>query len=103
MVVLPAPFGPSSAEHLAAPHGDVDPAHRLEVAVALAQRVHLDRRGVVAHRAIISKSGACCPGNGRDCYQCTPRVSVAIAICSNEARSSMSCWPFAAAESGNTR
>jgi hypothetical protein len=37
------------------------------------------------------------------CYQCTPLVSVAIAICSNEAFSSTSAWPFDAAESGNTR
>jgi hypothetical protein len=38
-------------------------------------------------------------------YQCTPRVSVAIAICSKEARSSVSTlpWPLEAAESGNTR
>ena len=36
-------------------------------------------------------------------YQCTPLVSVAIAICSNEAFSSTSAWPFDAAESGNTR
>ncbi len=37
------------------------------------------------------------------CYQCTPLVSVAIAICSKEARSSTSAWPLEAAESGNTR
>jgi len=36
-------------------------------------------------------------------YQCTPRVSVAIAICSNDARSSTSGCPREAAESGKTR
>ena len=39
---------------------------------------------------------------GRSCYQCTPLVSVAIAICSKEARSSMAFSPFEAAESGRT-
>src|SRR4051812_11705451 len=43
------------AEHLTAAHGYVDPAHRLELAVALAQRVNLDRRRV-AHGSIISAS-----------------------------------------------
>src|SRR6185312_16935415 len=74
---------PQQSEDLAALDRDVDAAERLEVAVALAQPADLDRR--------------------RGCYQCTPRVSVAIAICSKETCSSTSLWPFAAAESGNTR
>ncbi len=74
---------PEQAEDLAAVDRHVDPTQRLEVAVALAQPADLDR--------------------GSGCYQCTPRVSVAIAICSKETCSSTSFWPFAAAESGNTR
>ncbi len=79
---LARPVGPEQPEHLAAAHLDVDAAHRLELAVALAQVPDLDR--------------------GR-LYQCTPLVSVAIAICSKDARSSTSAWPLEAAESGNTR
>ena len=43
------------------------------------------------------------PKTGDRSYQCTPRVRVAIAICSNEAFSSTFSCPFEAAESGNTR
>src|ERR1700730_10703380 len=41
------------AEHLASPHGYVDPPHRLEGAVALAQVVHRDGRCRIAHGALI--------------------------------------------------
>ena len=49
MVVLPAPFGPEEAEHLARADLEVDPAHRLEGAVALAKPSD-PYRGAHAHR-----------------------------------------------------
>ena len=39
--------GPEQAEHLAAPDREVDPADRLQIAVALAQAADLDRQLVV--------------------------------------------------------
>jgi len=41
---------PEQAEHLAALHGDVDPAHGLVLAVALAQVPHLDRGARVGYQ-----------------------------------------------------
>ncbi len=41
-------------------------------------------------------------GRAPACYQCTPFMTLAIAICSTEAFSSGSFSPLAAAESGNT-
>ena len=37
VVVLPAPFGPSSPKHSPAPHLEVEPVHRDDVVVALDQ------------------------------------------------------------------
>src|SRR5947209_4283010 len=88
--------GSQQAEHLAAPDADVDAAQRFELAVALAQPSHLDCRLRVDHAATA-------PMPPTRSYQCTPLVSVAIAICSNDARSSTFFSPFDAAESGNTR
>src|SRR5207302_6445974 len=96
---LAGPVGPEQPEHLAALHRDVDRPHGLEGAVALAQTADLDRRarrGGIAHRRVSLTPDAAC-------YQCTPLVRVAIAICSNDARSSSAFSPLAAAESGNTR
>ena len=44
MVVLPAPFGPRKREDLAGADLEVDPAHRLDVVVALAQTARADDR-----------------------------------------------------------
>ena len=95
---LAGAVGAQQPEHLAAGDRDVDPADGLVLAVALGQAAHLDRGGV-AHDPAVWLDGA---GGVR--YQCTPLVSVAIAICSKETCSSVSWWwPFEAAESGNTR
>jgi hypothetical protein len=46
---------PQQPEHLASLHGDVDPAHSLILAVALAQVAYLDRWDVCGHfRRIIA-------------------------------------------------
>ena len=42
VVDLPAPFGPEEAEHLALLDPQVDPAHRLDIAVVLDQSARLD-------------------------------------------------------------
>ena len=47
VVVLPAPFGPSSARISPRADLEIDAAHGLLVAVGLAQSLHLDRQGVV--------------------------------------------------------
>src|SRR5262249_39719735 len=46
---LAGPVRPQQPEHLAAMNVDVDPAHGLELAVALDEVAHLDRRGRIAH------------------------------------------------------
>ena len=73
-------------EHAAAspPDAPVEPLHELAV-----------KRYVQTHGHNLAHSARF--------YQWTPRVSVAIAICSKEARSSTSRSPREAAESGNTR
>ena len=43
-VVLPAPFGPISAEHLTALHHEPEPAHGLEAAEPLREAAHLQQR-----------------------------------------------------------
>src|SRR5580704_12871256 len=90
---LAGPVGTEQAEHLTAANGDVDAAHRLVVAVALAQLAHLDCGGRITHPVIIARAdrrdGARARrdrvrNRGGATYQCTPLVSVAIAICSKE-------------------
>src|SRR5437588_642256 len=99
---LARPVGAEQPEDLPAADADVDPAHRLVLAVALAQGAHLDRRGSLAHPRIIARP-LCRWTAGERSYQCTPLVNVAIASCSKETGSSMvSSWPLEAAESGNT-
>ena len=78
---LAGAVGPEQPEHLAAPHLDVDPAHGLVLAVALAQVAHLDR-GAVAHgpnhRRRSARQTATCDGaDGMYVWRSSARRNVA--------------------------
>ena len=97
---LAGAVGAEQPEHLAAAHRDVDAAHRLVVAVALAQGAVPRSRGR-RRRSLLRSS--------QDCAQpgCSTSARPSSASPSRSARRRHAprgrVWPFDAAESGNTR